>query len=204
MQVSDNAIDLTIVLIRGATEIIAALGALLSIYLGWRLYRDGVTSPVQGELSQTRKWTAKLSSTGPGVFLAAFGIVLLIYLVSQKAQIETPVALPARATPSVAPASELPGQAGAEARLIRTQTRRAPAARVEQGLVCVVAVRRRVFLGGQGLTPERISSDLAVAHAYLDRANRGQLDVRSASQLADVIDTIDELRDSTGEWALAR
>jgi len=54
-----------------------SLGAILSIYWGWRLYRDVVVvSQVSGEL-EVKGLTLKFVSAGPGIVLAGFGAWLL-------------------------------------------------------------------------------------------------------------------------------
>lgn len=80
---------LAIIITRAIVLLIAALGGVLSIYLGYRLYILGVQSTVGGEATSGENLKAKLTATGPGVFFAAFGMGILIYLVLNPPQIET-------------------------------------------------------------------------------------------------------------------
>jgi hypothetical protein len=69
---------------RAVSLAIAALGGICCIFLGWFLYRDGVRVATSG-LVDHKDFKLKLSTSGPGVFLVAFGVGLLLYLVGQPA-----------------------------------------------------------------------------------------------------------------------
>ncbi|MBY0267064.1 MAG: hypothetical protein K2W84_11670 [Burkholderiales bacterium] len=76
---------------RALSLAIAGLGGICCIVLGWLLYRDGVRIATQG-LLEHKEIKLKLSTSGPGVFLVAFGAAILIYLITTKASFEAPPA----------------------------------------------------------------------------------------------------------------
>jgi|GEM_PF-4380694 len=60
----------------------------LSIYLGWRLYFETVRADSKVEInSGSIKFV--IQSAAPGLFFVAFGIFLLIYVLSQKVEIQS-------------------------------------------------------------------------------------------------------------------
>jgi hypothetical protein len=70
-------------LFHGINMMIVTLGGVLSIYLGWRLYRDGIASAVESEMQHGENWKFTLRSLGPGVFFALFGMWILVTVVSK-------------------------------------------------------------------------------------------------------------------------
>lgn len=202
MAATDATVDMTIVMFHGIVQVIAALGGLLCIYLGWRLYHQGVASPVKGEAALgDSKWRFRLASAGPGAFLALFGAGLLAWLAYQKVGFEDTTVVPQPAG-AVANNTSAPRDA-APVLLTPAQYQRPPQVNAQQ-YVCVLVIRKRVFLNGQGLTPERISADLGTARSYLAEDARRASDPRATSQLNDAVDTIDQLRQSVGVWPLAQ
>lgn len=64
------------IIVRGLLLSLVCIGGMLSIYLGWRLYAQALSSETAGEISWAT-FKVKLSAASPGVFLAAFGAFLL-------------------------------------------------------------------------------------------------------------------------------
>jgi hypothetical protein len=71
-----NIIPLAQILARVIMMSFVSLGAILSIYWGWHLYKNGVQSAVSGEV-ESRGIALKFVSAGPGIVLAGFGAWLL-------------------------------------------------------------------------------------------------------------------------------
>lgn len=69
--------------------LIAGIGAICCIFLGWSLYRDGIKVATAGTFDYGN-FKIKLSSLGPGVFLVAFGAAILLYLIARPANINMP------------------------------------------------------------------------------------------------------------------
>lgn len=69
---------------RAVSYIVAALGGVLSIYLGYRLYVHGIESSVSGSASHAG-WKGTLRASGPGVFLVLFGAAILGSIVFSRA-----------------------------------------------------------------------------------------------------------------------
>ena len=65
--------------LRMMERIIIAIGGIISIVLGYRLFRLVPTNNVSGGVLKGALLTISLSKVGPGVFFAAFGAFILIY-----------------------------------------------------------------------------------------------------------------------------
>lgn len=83
---SCQAIDVIVVAGRALVLLIAALGGVFSIFLGWKLYKDVVLSKTEGNL-HANGWSIKLAGAGPGVFFVAFGMWLLVKIVGQQVEL---------------------------------------------------------------------------------------------------------------------
>lgn len=68
---------------------IAGVGGICCVFLGWSLYRDGIRIATSGALDY-KGLKIKLVTSGPGVFLAAFGAAILVYLIARLASITMP------------------------------------------------------------------------------------------------------------------
>lgn len=69
-------LELAQILARIFMMTLVGIGALLSIYLGWRLYMGAVVSKVTGQL-EAGGFKLKFAAASPGIVLAAFGAWLL-------------------------------------------------------------------------------------------------------------------------------
>lgn len=74
---------------RAVSLAIAGVGGIFCIFLGWLLYRDGVKVATAG-LIDHKDFKFKLTTSGPGVFLVAFGAGILVYLVGHQATFNMP------------------------------------------------------------------------------------------------------------------
>lgn len=81
-------INLIAVIARSSILVIAALTAALSIWLGWKLYKDAVLSRTEGE-AKSGALKIKLAAAGPGVFFVAFGMWTLVALVNRPFELES-------------------------------------------------------------------------------------------------------------------
>jgi hypothetical protein len=61
-----------------------------SLGFGWNLFRVGIVTEQQGELS-SGNWKITLKKVGPGVFFALFGVIGLITSVSSPLRVGSPV-----------------------------------------------------------------------------------------------------------------
>jgi hypothetical protein len=84
----DLILNLIVFIFRGVILVLCTTGGIISIYLGWRLYKDSMLSPTEGT-AQFEKFTFRLVSGGPGIFFCAFGMWLLVHLADRTAQSET-------------------------------------------------------------------------------------------------------------------
>lgn len=159
---SPQLIDIILAGARGIVLIVAALAGTLSIYLGWKLYRDAVVSPTKGE-AHFRGLTLHLAG-GPGVFLAAFGSWLLVHLAHvQLEMIDTPQARTSLS--SVAKGAFLTVATAAD-----------PPTKDPVRRDCIVPARvRRLFGGAAAPTPEQVSGALDTAIKDLQDIERGRL-----------------------------
>lgn len=76
-------------LFRGINLMLVTLGGILSIYLGWRLYRDGIVSAVESEVRHGDKWKFAMKALGPGVFFALFGMWILVTVIGKEVSTES-------------------------------------------------------------------------------------------------------------------
>jgi hypothetical protein len=204
---ANDALDLVMVTTRGIVLIIAALGAVISVFLGWQLHRDLIKSPVMIELSAGQNWRAKLVSRGPGAAFALFGMVLLVILVRQSVVMEDINAEPlTRVSPSSAPAGPIqpsmlrasPYNAATSLWLV-SGTSQADAKSTRE---CFVSVRRRRFMDGGSLTPTKIRSDLGAAIGLIERLDENGLGVKGQAEKRAALETLSDLIVSTGSWPL--
>jgi hypothetical protein len=190
-------IDAMYVVSRGVVLVIAALGGCMSIFLGWKLYRDGVMCNTEGSANNANGWSFTLKSAGPGVFFAAFGMWLLIQLINQPLEMDDDVGtMPTNGqveTPVVHRSS-----ADGIFQLAAMQTRNP----IRRPSVCLVARRHRRMLDGD-LSSEGVRRSLIVAIAALE-SRRGTLTGDSAAKLADTIDTLEQMKEATGEWEMGQ
>jgi hypothetical protein len=204
---ANDALDLVMVTTRGIVLVIAALGAIMSIILGWQLHRDLVKSPVMVELNAGQTWKAKLVSRGPGAAFALFGMVLLVVLVRQSVVTEDISAEPTtQASPSSAPAGlaqpsmfSAPPHNSAASLLLISGTSQADTKSTRE---CFVSVRRRRFMDGGSLTPSKIRSDLGTAIRLIKRLDDDSLGATGQTEKRAALDTLADLMESTGSWPL--
>ena len=79
-------IDVIQTVSRGAVLVLCTLGAILSIYLGWRLYIEAVLSKASAA-AEYKGMHLRLVAAGPGVFFALFGMIVLWVLVRGQSSI---------------------------------------------------------------------------------------------------------------------
>lgn len=192
------SIDMMMVLFRGIVLVVAALAGCMSIYLGWRLYRDGMLSKVEADAAHGG-WTLRLSAAGPGVFFALFGMWLLVHLVNQRVDLQEttgPTGTPAHTTDSGLPSGEF------DDLLIRAQTKAKPAKESSERLTCVVAVKKRSFGGGDELTADKLKADLEVARGAIKQSIKQAADEDAARRLQAADFTLYEVSSAAGSWEL--
>lgn len=205
--ISDQSIDLIIVMGRTGVLWIAAVGGILSMYFGWKLYLQGLQSPVTAELSSPEAWKFKMSAFGPGVFFALFGMGILVFLVRQPVVIEDPVyveevgseAQPERVPTSLlisgdpdhlVPVVSLVSQAnsGQSGDFSQPSTRKPVSRR------CLVAQRRRLYATGSSpLAISDIERDVPVAIQLLTSMEGGDLSAKERLALERSRETLGQI-----------
>lgn len=68
---------------RGSERLLIVLGAIASIYFGYRLFMAGIFEEQRAEIEAERV-KIRLQSVGPGVFFSLFGSIILIFGVMNK------------------------------------------------------------------------------------------------------------------------
>lgn len=183
---SQMMIDLVLSTSRGAVLLISAIGGVLAIYWGWRLYCDSVVSQTSGE-AKFKGITLKMVAAGPGVFLAGFGAWLLVHVVNN--QLEITDATRAR-TPTTYEIYDTP-------RLMPVQ---APTTQSPTKCECILerSHKSKLFSGEQeGLTRESVQLALDTAIEELLRVEKNfptNSDSR-AHKLSEAIDVLQTMRD---------
>ena len=82
-----QTVDLIVASSRAVVLIIATIAGIISIVLGWKLYKDVILSKTEGSL-KAGSWTIKLAGAGPGVFFVGFGVWLLVKIVGQQVELD--------------------------------------------------------------------------------------------------------------------
>ncbi|HEX4507171.1 MAG TPA: hypothetical protein VH722_15685 [Alphaproteobacteria bacterium] len=208
MVANANAIDLATVIFRGSVLAIVALGGCMSIFLGWKLYKDGLLSHVQGSLKQRNGWNISLSSAGPGVFFAAFGMWLLITLTNRDMGIKETTALDPSTTsdssvgtaPSKSSDRQAPGTSPVSSTLVSGSSNNLSSN--DQSRKCIVATREIRMLGGDSLTGERAKTSLNLALSFLGRLDESKMVGPDVVQLERTKDTLEEMQEAAGNWDL--
>lgn len=179
-------------LLRSITLMIACLGGIFSIFLGWKLYTKGIESAVQSDLSTDSKFSLKVSAVGPGVFFALFGMYIIIKIVSMQAEVteEIPVeAVEARSwLTDIAP---IPAAHAATTKAATSKTCKTVA--VKQ---CLVRRRSSKQYDGAEITVEDVNRALDASLAALRNADVPADEERA---LIGNIRTLTEMRESTDE-----
>jgi hypothetical protein len=192
----DTPIDLTIAIFRGVVLVVAALGGCLSIFLGWRLYREGFQSPVAGEAVGPGKWVFRLSAAGPGVFFALFGMWLLVHLVDRPADLSSSARLPAPQPSAQSSKSSFAGDESLQNFMLVDTGRAPPRPPIPPDRSCAVWVKTRVFATGATLTPSKIRLDLQHANLFLGTIDASTLSPDDRITLISTRHTLKELIDS--------
>lgn len=180
-----HSVDLGLMLSRAALLGLGAIGGLLCIYLGWKLYRDGLLSRTSGE-AQSGRFKFKVASAGPGVFFALFGMWLLMTVVNRPLVMEDREAgLPNAAAAAAAAAS------GASAVAASNEP------------PCLIRQRQRtLFSGGEQLQPDAVASalELAITSVRADAARPGTASAPArkdeAERRASALEVLLELKES--------
>jgi hypothetical protein len=196
--VSSGLIDVTMVAFRGIVLVGCAIGGILSIYLGWRLYADSMLAKTEGT-AHFSNMRFRLVSAGPGVFFAAFGMWLLVSLSKQTVQLNDQVGLPAnsgstQAVPSPSGFSQMP-PALSQPRFLRVQ---ASSNQINSSNTCLVRKRSRsFFVGDQKINPKEISDDLSFAIQTVAKQidDDASIDDPGNRQRRHVISTLKSLQD---------
>jgi hypothetical protein len=195
------SLDTLMVVIRGVVLIIVAFAGVLSIYLGWKLFRDGIIPPADFEAKYKDNWTLKLTSVGPGIFFALFGMYLMIRLVGERLVMEDPVPAPAAAPASLVAAPQSFASLASAPQFAKAppgKCVRQPVRRV----TCLLVPRRRSFLDGE-MTPDALRKAIDTALPILETYADGQVTPEQAAKVNDAIDVLTETRSSTGVWQLS-
>jgi hypothetical protein len=132
--------EIIMVSARAAILLLCTVGGLLCIYLGWRLYKDVILVSARGEM-EAPGFKFKLASGGPGIFLVAFGIWLLLSMSNRTLILEDSGNVKPTAMQSNSP--HLSG-------FIRVQS-------IEQKQ-CLLYTRKRVFALDEELTNKQIET----------------------------------------------
>jgi len=66
------------ILFRSIERIVIAVGGIIFAYLGYRLYRHGITEGASKIKIESRWWKLLLSGTGPGLIFMLFGTIILV------------------------------------------------------------------------------------------------------------------------------
>lgn len=197
-----SQIDLIIAVTRAIVLVICALSGSVSIFLGVRLYQQTISSRSSGELS-AMGMKVVLKSSGPGLFLIAFGVIVLLALVSRPASFDDTIGQsavrhavargdsscerPMRSTVAWTPTAAVGAVGGM-----------APAASAPAARECLVYVRHREFGSGKNLLA-RPNIEWALATAIDGLRTGGASGIGDPGQRVDVIQTLSALRESMSE-----
>jgi hypothetical protein len=86
-------IELAQIFVRCVLLFMVSIGGCLSIFLGWRLYKDSIISKVDGEFN-AGDIKIRISAAGPGIVLAGFGAYLLLSVSQHRFESTTEIARP--------------------------------------------------------------------------------------------------------------
>lgn len=179
--------QIIMVLGRNLVLVIAALTGPLSIYLGWKLYRDSLPSSVQGE-GTFNNWQFKLSAAGPGVFFAAFGMWIIIHLIGQQIEVNN------ADTISVPQKSNAVFDAGE----FRHRALWSVASTSPAPTVCILQTHTSSIRGSTGQprppTPDSFRADIAFARSLMLTyvyPNFSSLDVQDQERFDELLGTFD-------------
>ena len=180
---------------RASILVIAALAGILCIYLGWRLYKDAVISKSKGELEGTG-FKVSITTASPGIFLAAFGIWLLLSIVNRPLVVESQTGQSPSAKPPSSqspPSLSTPPFAFLDARAAEPAKKK-PSRGPED---CLVTWKRTEFYGGQGgsLTKESFRSAITESIGAIQKA--GPAGIESAAERAALLVTLRQILNAT-------
>jgi hypothetical protein len=181
-------VDLVIFGTRGAVLILIALGGILCIFLGWRLYRDTVSVRTAGEL-QAGGLRLKLVSSGPGVFLVGLGIWLLASVANRPVQTNENV-----------PVKPAVGRSSTDWPSLQRVVDKGPAPEAAPPCAqCLIAMRSRSMSTGEAdITSKEVGAAARSASAAVKRAqDYGVADTSERASLIVKLNRIAELAEAT-------
>jgi len=167
--------------------VLGMLSGTFTIFLGWRLYRDGVVSRAKGELT-FKDLRIALTAAGPGVFLALFGAYLLWLIVSQPLELIDRTATPAPTKYSSAGAPRSEQYSNSFIVRVQASSPQPPSPR------CVIHERtRRLMTGADARTPDQIFDALNIASGTLETRAATAADSEEARRLRQSVAVLREL-----------
>lgn len=196
----DTLLKLIVFIFRGIILILCTTGGLMSIYLGWRLYKDSMLSPTEGT-AQFEKFTFRLVSGGPGIFFCAFGMWLLVHLVDREVRVESQ-------KESMAPAKYQQFNKNdyttllrdnyilenSPTRFIKTNVQDTQASTQDkESCQCLIRKSDTIvfFSGDDSLTPETVKN--ALEDAFVLLRSQINLDAPDGDQLNDKLDKVSQI-----------
>lgn len=196
----DTLLKLIVFIFRGIILILCTTGGLMSIYLGWRLYKDSMLSPTEGT-AQFEKFTFRLVSGGPGIFFCAFGMWLLVHLVDREVRIESQKE---RMTPAnyqqfynnndATPLRDNYILENSPKHFIKINAPGTQASNQDkESCQCLIreSTTTVMFSGGNTLTPESVKN--ALEDAFVLLRSQINLDAPDGDQLNDKLDKISQI-----------
>ena len=82
-------IESVLALFRGMERLLIVFGAIISIILGWNLFKVRMISSQKAEFS-AGDWSIKFISVGPGAFFVLFGAAILYFATTNSFSISSP------------------------------------------------------------------------------------------------------------------
>lgn len=172
--------------------LIALLAATLSIYLGWRLYREKMKAPTSGELSWNG-FKIALTASSPGIFLALFGAVMIVTIVNTRLTLGSETETRKAALLAAKRASVSNWQ-------LTQVTDRAERLTCQPGCIPVQEVLvkktyRQLYSGGSAPTPEEVVSAIDLAIGALSKELNLETDTSRAIAIRSAIRVLSSSRD---------
>jgi hypothetical protein len=174
-------------LLRSITLLVACLGGIFSIFLGWRLYCKGVESAVHSDFSNESKFRIKFSAVGPGVFFALFGMLIIYKVVTMQAEVTEEIPVEASQTSMLAPRLQFIQSA------VAATTTAAPSRK------CLMMKRVRKQYDGSEINADLVNEALDASILALQKfAPQAQ----DQPKLVRNLQVLQEMRVSTGDWTV--
>lgn len=182
-----NGIDLILASGRVLVLVSGMVSGMICIYLGYRLYGEGIKSKSTGEFSFNSIKIA-ITAASPGIFLALFGSYLMVTIIHKQLELHQKQ----YSEQAPYPSTSTEKSDSEKSFLLKTQGN---ANEQRRDCRCLIReIKKSLFSGSQGLTPDAAETSLTVAIETLETEIERTTSHEKVIRYRATISTLEDLR----------